>query len=57
MQNHPFLTSSLLISIAVTDCEVKKVIPDKDLPKTETFFVGGPEKLFDLPKFSQSSAC
>ena len=52
MRSDPFLTSSLLINIAVTACEVREVIPDKVLPKTETFFVGGPEKLYDLPKFT-----
>ena len=52
MQNDPYLTLSLLISITVTNCKVYEVIPDKVLPKAETFFVGGPEKLIELPKFT-----
>ena len=52
MQNSPFLSTDLLVTINVSICQILKIKPDITLPAAIDFFVGGPAKLFELPKFS-----
>jgi rRNA pseudouridine-1189 N-methylase Emg1 (Nep1/Mra1 family) len=52
MQSSPFLSKEISVSINVAQCQILKITPDIKLPDTINFFVGGPAKLFDLPKFT-----
>lgn len=52
MKNDPFASSSLPININVVDCKVIELTPDIVMEKEITFFVGGPDKAFNLPLFT-----
>ena len=52
MQSSPFLSTDLLVTINVSLCQIIKIKPDITIPAAIDFFVGGPTKLFELPKFS-----
>jgi hypothetical protein len=51
MQTLPFLSKEVSLVINVSQCQILKITADSILPATINFFVGGPAKLFELPKF------